>query len=350
MIKRFENNPIIQPSEIEPLLENSEIIGAFNAGVAYHEDEFILLLRIAERPVATGENVDTWEIVEGELERKSFNREDASLNFEDPRTIRAVDDLDGFVALTSMSYLRIARSKNGKNFTVDDDYFIFPDGEESSLGIEDARITKIDEAYYITYTQVSRYGVSVGLSKTFDFQSHEYLGTILAPENKDVVIFPEKIKGKYYMLHRPSLKSIGGLNIWLAESDNLRQWGNHKYLIGTRNNSYDQERIGAGGPPIKTSKGWLALYHGAANNHVYSTGAVLLDLDDPSKVIGRTTTPIFKPEMEYEQKGFFGDVVFITGAVEKDEELYVYYGASDTVMAGGIIQTQDILEQIERES
>lgn len=350
MFKRFVNNPLITPSDIQPLCEHSEVVGSFNAGVSYYQDEFILLLRIAERPKSTKEYVAAWEVIDDELVIRKFNRRDQSFDFGDPRLIKSINNLDGFIALTSLSYLRVARSENGIDFIIDEEPFMFPNAENNSMGIEDARITQIKNNYFITYTQVSPYGVSVGLSKTTDFKSHEYLGTILAPENKNVVLFPEKIQNKYYVLHRPILKSIGGLNIWLAESDNLVQWGNHKYLLGTRTDYYDEERVGAGAPPIKTARGWLVLYHGATTNHMYSTGAVLLDSDDPSIVIGRTTTPIIKPERDYEKKGFFGDVVFVTGTVKKNAELYVYYGASDTVIAGGTLKISDVLEQIERES
>ena len=347
MIKRFEKNPIITPNDVKPYHANSEVIGAFNAGVAYCEGEYLMLLRVAERPFQNETEVSTWVYDEASDSAKllTFSRNDSDYNFEDPRTIRVKSDLSGFAALTSLSYLRLARSKDGFNFKVDDEPFIYPSQANSAYGIEDARITQIEDKYFITYSQVAKNGITVGLSVTKDFESSDYLGTILAPDNKDVVLFPNKINGRYYMLHRPCLNSVAGLNIWLAQSKDLLHFGHHEVLLETKA-GFESARIGAGSPPIKTKEGWLVLYHGATADHRYSTGGAILDLEDPSKVLYRSQSPIFEPEVRYEKEGFFGDVVFLTGHVVEADSIKLYYGVSDTSMAVAEASLTEIVDFI----
>ncbi|GGH86343.1 putative GH43/DUF377 family glycosyl hydrolase [Pullulanibacillus pueri] len=181
---------------------------------------------------------------------------------------------------------------------------------------------------------------------TKDFKTVERKGMIFAPENKDVLIFPEKINGKYYALHRPVPKSVGGPEVWIAESTNLVHWGNHKHLLGLRESMWDNGRIGGGAVPIKTDKGWLELYHGADKDHRYCMGAVLLDLNDPTKVIARSNQPILEPEADYEVEGFFGNVVFSCGALLEGDKVKIYYGVADTSMAGAELSLQDILDTL----
>src|SRR5262249_47165831 len=157
-----------------------------------------------------------------------------------------------------------------------------------SFGIEDCRVVNVDGVFQLTYTMVSSYGVGVGLIQTRDWRHFERRGMIFPPHNKDCAFFPEKINGRYYALHRPSSPQLGGNYIWLAESPDLLHWGNHRCLAITRNAMWDSARIGAGAAPIKTSKGWLEIYHGADAANRYCLGGLLLDPNDPSKVLARS--------------------------------------------------------------
>jgi beta-1,2-mannobiose phosphorylase / 1,2-beta-oligomannan phosphorylase len=206
---------------------------------------------------------------------------------------------------------------------------------------------EMGDTYYIYFSAVSPVGIGEALVTTQDFKSWTHHGMIFGPDNKDVIIFPEKINGKYYTLHRPTTKSVGRPEIWIAESDNLLYWGNHKHLIGLREGMWDSGRIGGGAVPIKTEQGWLELYHGATKDHRYCMGAVLLDLNDPTKVLARSSKPVMEPEADYEKQGFFGDVVFSCGAIVQGDVVKMYYGVADTSMACAELSLRGILESLE---
>ncbi|MBP2032524.1 putative GH43/DUF377 family glycosyl hydrolase [Clostridium algifaecis] len=348
-MKRYENNPIITFKDVKPSNKNFQVIGAFNPGAAEYNGEIILAVRTAERvresnddcikvPVLD-ENSQSIKIVE-------LNTNDKKYDFSDSRVVKEVGSDSDFKYLTSMSHIRLARSRDGINFKVDEKPFIFPGNKYEGFGIEDPRISKIDDIYYITYSAVSKYGIVVSLAATSDFKSYRRLGNIFSTENKDAVLFPEKINGKYFALNRPVSKSSGKPVIWISESKNLIDWGNHKVLACTRERYWDSSKIGAGIPPIKTERGWLELYHGVDENEHYYMGALLLDINDPSKVISRSEKPILEPKENYETEGFFKNVVFPCGAVKKNDEIYIYYGISDNSVALAMTKTEDILRNL----
>lgn len=348
-VYRYEENPLVTPENVKPYHEAFEVIGAFNAGITTYKDETIMLLRVAERPISEDSNIVKAPIYNPktkQLEILEFHLDDPKYDFSDPRVIRENGSAQGFKYLTSLSYLRIARSKDGHHFTIDDEPFIYPSNELETFGIEDPRITKIEDIYYIYFSAVSPVGVGESLVSTKDFVTTEHLGMIFAPENKDVLIFPEKINGKYYALHRPVPKSTGNPEIWISESTNLVHWGNHKYLLGLREGMWDSGRMGGGAVPIKTEKGWLELYHGASKDDRYCMGAVLLDLEDPTKVLARTDQPILEPEAPYEVEGFFGNVVFSCGAIVEGDVVKMFYGVADTSMACAELSLQEILDSL----
>ena len=179
--------------------------------------------------------------------------------------------------------------------------------------------------------------------QTRDWKSFDRKGMVLPPHNKDCAIFGEKINGKYFALHRPSSPQLGGNYIWLAESYDLLHWGHHQCIATTRAMSWDSARIGAGAAPIKTPQGWLEIYHGANADHRYCLGALLLDLTDPSKVLGRSEYPIMEPTASYESTGFFGNVVFTNGHIVEGDTIRMYYGASDEVICGAEFSIKEIL-------
>ena len=122
----------------------------------------------------------------------------------------------------------------------------------------------------------------------------------------------------------------------------MKHWGRPRCLARTRKGKFDSYRLGAGAPPIATEKGFLEIYHGADPNHRYCLGAMLLDKADPYKIIARSEKPLMKPIAPYEKKGFFGNVVFLNGMVLRDNELWMYYAASDTVTCLGKISLEAI--------
>jgi len=349
-VYRYENNPVITPKDVKPHRNDFEVIGAFNAGVTEYNGEVIMLLRVAERPISNDANIvkaPVFNVKTKELEILEFDKNDNRFDYSDPRVVFDNIKKDkSWKYLTSLSYIRIARSKDGKNFKVDENPFIYPSIDLESFGIEDPRVTKIGDTYYIYFSAVSSIGVGEVLTKTKDFKTVEHCGMIFAPENKDVLIFPEKINGKYYALHRPVPKATGDPEVWIAESDNLLYWGNHRHMFGLREEMWDNGRIGGGAVPIKTDKGWLEIYHGASKEDRYCLGAVLLDLNDPSKILARSNNPILEPEADYEVNGFFGNVVFSCGALVEEDIVKIYYGVADTSMACAEININEILDSL----
>jgi len=344
-IKRHEKNPLITPQDVKPSRSDFTIECVFNAGVTKYKDEVILLLRVAERPIQTNSDLLTVPILKKigedfELDVFDIDRHNPAYDFSDPRKVKQID-IDSYVYLTSMSHLRIARSKNGVDFIVEDEPFIFPNNRYEAFGAEDPRITFIDGTYYINYTAVSDKGITTALAKTNDFQSVERLGIIFTTENRDVTIFPEKINGNYFALQRPVPKQIGRGEMWTATSPNFIHWGEHKFLMGVEE-GWQSLKIGGGAVPFKTEKGWIEIYRGADRDHRYTLGAVLLDSEDPNKILAKTAEPILSPEAKYEIEGFFGNVVFTCGVLFEDDIVKIYYGGADNVMALAEIHIEEI--------
>jgi predicted GH43/DUF377 family glycosyl hydrolase len=342
MPNRSPANPILRPQDVPPSRPGYEVIGALNAAVARLGDETLLLARVVERPLNPEPDVyiaPVYDPAAGELVLKRFPKGAPGYDFSDPRGIVAPEGN----YLTGISHLRLARSRDGVHFEVEAAPAFFPADEYETFGVEDPRVTRIADEFYVTYVAVSRLGIVTRLARTRDFRSFERLGVIFPPDNKDVVLFPEKIGGKYYALHRPSTSGLGRPEIWLAESPDLLDWGHHRHLIGTRSGSWDSARLGAGAPPVKTPRGWLEIYHGADQNNRYFLGTLLLDLEEPGRVLARSEQPILEPEAEYERQGFFGNVVFTCGALLEGNRVRVYYGAADTCMALVDFQLQELL-------
>ncbi|MHA1616608.1 MAG: glycosidase [Candidatus Njordarchaeales archaeon] len=178
-------------------------------------------------------------------------------------------------------------------------------------------------------------------------------GPITPPDvhQRDAALFSEKINGLYAMVHRPR-NWVGpeygthAPSIWIGYSRDLINWGNHRIVMRPREN-WESEKIGAGPPPIKTERGWLLIYHGVDDKHVYRAGAALLDLDDPLRVIGRLSYPILEPKEDYERIGVVPNVVFPEGAVVLNGELFVYYGAADKYCCVATCDLEELLDALE---
>ena len=134
--------------------------------------------------------------------------------------------------------------------------------------------------------------------------------------------------------------------MWIAESPDLLYWGNHRYLMSTRKDYWDEMKIGAGAVPFKVDEGWLEIYHGADRNNRYCLGAALLDSRKPYKVLGRSKEPILVPEADYECKGFFGNVVFSCGLLQDGDKLRIYYGASDSSVCYAELSLKEVIDSL----
>lgn len=346
-VHRAEINPIIAPEHVKPSRPDMEVIGVFNAGVSKLGDEVILLLRVAERPVPNDPEAyltPIWRHETGALDILRIERtEDA--DFSDPRVIRT--PYQNY--LTSISHLRVARSLDGYNFRIDEQPTVLPETEYETFGIEDPRITELEDGYYITYSAISPSGIVVPLLHTRDFVSFERRGILFHPDNKDVTLFPERIGGRYYALHRPSSSHYAKPDIWIADSDDLLRWGNHRRILGVREGGWDGGRIGASAVPFRTERGWLELYHGADEDNRYAVGAVLLDAERPWQVLARSSRPIMEPEAAFERDGFFANVVFPCGALVEGDTIRLYYGAADRSVGYAEISLRQVLASLEGE-
>ena len=342
--KRFPQNPLLRPSDIQPSVPGMKVECLLNPGAFRFKDKTWLLLRVAERPEQkTGRTTFAIFAADGALKILEFDNSDPKLDLSDPRVLR----YDGMDYLTTLSHLRLAVSDDGIRFREDASYSpLFGRGELEAYGIEDCRVAQIASTYFLTFTQVSRNGVGVGLRSTTDWREVVSHGMILPPHNKDCAIFGGQIGGKYYALHRPSSPAIGGNYIWIAESPDLVHWGQHRCLAHSRPGLWDSARVGAGAAPIRTPEGWLEIYHGADGEHRYCLGALLLDLESPWKVLARSREPIMEPIADYERTGFFGNVVFTNGHVVDGDELTVYYGASDSVICGARLSIREIVRTL----
>lgn len=342
--RRFSQNPLLSPIDIKPSNDDLVIECLLNPGVFEYEGKTWLLLRVAERPAQKEGKISLPILDEGKgIKILSFDKNDPDVDDSDPRTVK----YKGEFFLTTMSHFRLVSSANGIDFQEEKSYpSIYGEGKLEVYGIEDCRVATFAGSYHLTYTQVSSIGVGVGYIQTENWQKFDRKGMIFAPHNKDCALFEEKINGKYYALHRPSSPDLGGNYIWLAESSDLLHWGNHKCIAVTRPDSWDSARIGAGASPIKTNAGWLEIYHGADSDSRYCLGAMLLDLNDPSKVIARSEEPIMEPIKDYEKTGFFGNVVFTNGHIVDGDTITIYYGASDEVICGATFSIKEIMKTL----
>ncbi|MBW2607221.1 MAG: glycoside hydrolase family 130 protein [Deltaproteobacteria bacterium] len=249
------------------------------------------------------------------------------------------------------SVFALARSKDGLHFTVENKPVMEPArkgpfARYEKHGIEDPRITAIDGVYYIMYTAYSKYGTRIALAKTEDFFHYERIALVSEPGNKDGILFPEKINGEYVRLDRPIGKDVGSM--WVSYSKNLIDWGKSEILMTPRQGMWDSYRIGASVPPIKTEHGWLEIYHGVkmtVAGPIYRIGTVMLDLEQPHKVVARCNKPVLSPREDYERIGDVGNVAFACGAVVEDTgEIKVYYGAADTCICVATAEFENLID------
>jgi predicted GH43/DUF377 family glycosyl hydrolase len=341
LARRLAGNPILRPGDLRPSRAGMKIECLLNPGAFEFEGKTWLLLRVAERPEQKAGKISfpVLDAVDG-VRILEFAEGDPELDASDPRVIRYA----GRDYLTTLSHLRLVASEDGVHFAEQKGYApLFGRGEWESYGVEDCRVARIGDAFYLSYTAVSSAGVAVGMRSTRDWKSFSEPELILPPHNKDCALFEGKIGGKYYALHRPSSPLLGGNYIWIAESADLRHWGNHRCVAMARPGKWDGARVGAGAAPIRTEEGWLEIYHGATAEHRYCLGLLLLDLEEPWRVLARSEKPIMEPLADYERAGFFGEVVFTNGHMVRGDAVTVYYGASDSVICAAEFSLSELL-------
>lgn len=286
-------------------------------------------------------------------------------------------------------YLGLAKSTDGVHFErCSDKPFMAPSPEgPDGNGIEDPRVIKMDDAYYMTYASrplpTGRCWLPEGHEQrkvyTFKLENGPALlnmnntATYLAVsrnltdwvrlgrmtdsrgDDRDVVIFPEKVNGQYVMLSRNQYRvgpeyGCSIPSIWISFSNDLLEWHEHK-LLCTGREDWEGKKIGASTPPILTDKGWLLIYHGVENKRkgAYGVGAMLLDTEHPDKIIARTKEPIMVPEYDYEKEGNYAGCVFPTGIVELDGTLYIYYGSGDKYCNLATCDKQELVDYLYNE-
>ncbi len=252
-----------------------------------------------------------------------------------------------------VSRIGYAVSADGVNWNRMRRPVLSPIDKSDSRGVEDPRVTKIDDRFYMCYTAYGSEadepthvggGILPMIARSDNLITWERLGPIVRGEdNKDHVLFPSQINGRYAALHRR------WPNIWIAYSDDLLHWDEEDMavlLTPRADNDWDFKSIGGNGVPIETEQGWLTFYHGYNADHVYHLGVCLLDLDDPTKVISRPRSSIFWPEELWEIRGDVPNVVFSNANLVVDGTVYVYYGGGDHVIGLATCSLDDLLEYV----
>ena len=230
----------------------------------------------------------------------------------------------------------------------------------------DPRLTVIEGSCYMCFAVDTPHGIRGGIAVTDDFEVFEIL-SLSAPDNRNMVLFPEKIDGKFARLERPfpiyGRGAPEAFDIWFSDSPDCRYWGNTQLVLGSERVPFSNSKIGPAAPPVRTDRGWLTVFHAVDKDEKrvlhswhggwrkrYTAGVMLLDAEDPAKVRGISQKPLMVPESEYEYevKGYRGGVIFPCGLVlEEDGEVRIYYGAADTVVALATARLEDLLELCE---
>ncbi|MBO9346475.1 MAG: glycoside hydrolase family 130 protein [Chloroflexi bacterium] len=219
----------------------------------------------------------------------------------------------------------------------------------------DPRVCWIEDRYYITWCN-GYHGPTIGVGYTYDFQTFYQLENAFLPFNRNGVLFPRKINGKYAMLSRPSDNGHTPFgDIFYSESPDMIHWGCHRWVFGAGGSPWNHTKIGAGPTPIETSEGWLLIYHGvltSCNGFVYSFSAALLDLDKPWKVIARAAPYLMSPQTLYECVGDVPNVVFPCAALVDGDtgRMAIYYGAADTVTALAFAYVHELVDWVKAEA
>ncbi len=297
IIKRYPENPILTPDDVP-----YPVATVHNAGIVKHAGSYIMLFRS---------------------------------HLHNGRSI-----------------IGLAKSDNGFDFKVMPKPFLVPAkhgifAEYEEFGIEDLRISPLEDYYTLTYSAYSRHGARIALARTRDFEHIERIALISQADMRNVVVFPEKFQDRYVRLDRPHTE-ITPWSIWISYSPDLVHWGDSRLIMKPLQYHWDELKVGPGAPPFRTDRGWLHIYHGVFQTMagaVYRLGVALHDLKDPSTIIGVSDQWILQPQDPWELTGYVPNVVFTCGAVpEEDGTVKVYWGGADTVMCAGTASIADLVE------
>ena len=286
---RHPANPILVPDP----LNDWEALNVFNPGVVFHQDLFHMFYR------AQG--------------------------------------------LDFVSTIGYAVSSDGIHFNKLQNPVFFPQGREENRGVEDPRITHLpgEKRFIMAYTAYSDLGITPMFAESHNLMTWSRIAPLVQGEdNKDHVLFPKKIRGKYVSFHRRP-PSIG-----IAYSPDLINWELQDAILNPRADTWDSLRVGAGGVPIETDEGWLVIYHAYDHDHVYRLGACLLDLENPHRVIGRTIDYFMEPQEIWEMKGDVPNVVFSCANPVVDGKVYLYYGGADRMIGLATADLPDLINLV----
>ncbi len=307
VIKRYEGNPILTPDDMP-----APCCAVYNSGVVRLEDGTFVMMSRFEAP---NKKQMVWT-----------SRSTDGIHFTpDPEPVKFV-----------------CKPEEQEYY----DEVTLPDSGHLIGSWYDPRICPVDGVYYISYCVGGDFGCRIALGKTSDFKTVEFVSFPLHISNRNAVLFPEKIGGEYWMLHRPQANDKNG-SIWIASSFDLERWGNCR-IVARPENYWENTKIGPAAPPIKTDKGWLIVYHGVfpnCNGYNYGAGVMMLDLNEPWKVIGRCKDPILYVKEPYEMIGQVPNVVFPGAVIPfEDGTVNIYYGGADYVQCLATTTLDDLIK------
>ncbi|MBE6689520.1 MAG: glycosidase [Ruminococcaceae bacterium] len=329
----LRTSPVVTKLE-KPLLTRHDIPYesslVFNAGVVKYHGQYVMVFRNDYGPVNQQE-------------------------YEEKRT-KPVPMFD--------THLGIAFSDDGINWKVNEKPFMHQDDVKTDeiRRFYDPRLTIIDDELYMCFAVDTKHGILGGIGRIHNLERLEIL-SLSTPDNRNMVLFPEKINGMYVRLERPfPVYGRGGkdrFDMWISQSPDLKFWGNSQLLMGVEDVPYANDKIGPAAPPVRTDKGWLTTFHAVdidpergkngwatAWKKRYCAGIMLLDLENPYKIIGYSKQPLIAPDTEYEtsDEGFRGQVIFPGGMILEDNgEVKIYYGAADTVECLATANVNDLI-------
>ncbi len=270
-------------------------------------------------------------------------------------------DFDDFYAgisdnTTPKTNIGAAYSKDGISWKVENEH-VFELADDTISRAYDPRMTQLEDGSFgVCFAIDSRVGVRGGIATTTDMKNFD-IKSISVPDNRNMVLFPEKINGLYYRLERPFITGSPRFSVWMSSSPDLIHWGNSRVVLESKSVPFANSKIGPAAPPVKTPQGWLTLFHAVEEQEenfdswcrhwkkCYYGGIMLLDLEDPSKIIALAGRPLLVPEEEYELSGFRGGVIFPGGFIaEPDGTAKIYYGAADTVECLAVAEIKDLID------
>lgn len=254
--------------------------------------------------------------------------------------------------------LHAGKSVDGYDWKITNDRIQWQPEDETVAEINefqymyDPRVVWIEDRYYVTWCN-GYHGPTIGVGYTHDFETFYQLENAFLPFNRNGVLFPRKVNGKYAMLSRPSDNGHTPFgDIYYSESPDMTHWGRHRYVLGTLS-GWQSTKVGAGPIPVETAEGWLLIYHGvltSCNGFVYSFGAALLDLDQPWKVVARAAPYLLAPQAPYERTGDVPNVAFPCAALVDGDtgRMAIYYGGADTVVCLAFAYVHEVVDFVKK--